>query len=180
MEEIKNAVERTHLELNSEYGYLEKHYQSVLCHYIRKSMPGAVVSLEVNLPYRTTDGFCFYNGRMDVVVETETKYIILELKAHLDKRNGFKSAIGQTKRYISNVRTNKELFAMLIVFGGLSPVVRYLQKYGVDIEWDKVFPEQTFDYYNEYEQFLFNTGIIWEKKIIDKYLSDTISFVKKT
>jgi hypothetical protein len=129
MEEIKNAVERTNLELNNEYGYLEKHYQSVLCHYIRKSMPDAVVSLEVNLPYRTTDGFCFYNGRMDVVIETETKYIILELKANMDKRNGFKSAIGQTKRYISNVRTNKELFAMLIIFGGLSPVVRYFQRY---------------------------------------------------
>ena len=143
MEEIKNAVERTHLELNSEYGYLEKHYQSVLCHYIRKSLPDAVVSLEVNLPYRTTDGFCFYNGRMDVVVETETKYIILELKAHLDKRNGFNSAIGQTKRYISNVRTDKELFAMLIVFGGLSPVVRYLQKFNRLITVGKTIPATT-------------------------------------
>jgi hypothetical protein len=102
-----------------------------------------VVSLEVNLPYRTTDGFCFYNGRMDVVVETETKYIILELKAHLDKRNGFNSAIGQTKRYISNARTDKELFAMLIVFGGLSPVVRYLQKFDRLITVGKTIPVDT-------------------------------------
>jgi hypothetical protein len=129
MEEIKNAVERTHMELDTEYGYLEKHYQSVLCHYIRKFLSDAVVSLEVNIPYRTTDGFCFYNGRMDVVIETQTQYIILELKAHMDKRNGFKSAIGQTKRYLSNVRTDKDLFAVLIVFGGLSPVVRYLKKF---------------------------------------------------
>ena len=143
MQEIKDAVERTHLELNNEYGYLEKHYQSVLCHYIRKFLPNAVVSLEVNLPYRTTDGFCFYNGRMDIVIETQTKYIILELKANLDKRNGFNSAIGQTKRYISNVHTNKELFAMLIVFGGLSPVVRYLQKFARLITVGKIIPAAT-------------------------------------
>ena len=140
MEEIKNAVARTHLELHHEYGYQEKHYQSVLCHFIRKALPDAVVSLEVNIPYRTSDGFCFYNGRMDVVLETETQYIILELKAHLDKRNGFKSAIGQTKRYLSNAQTDKELCAMLIVFGGMSPVVRYLQRFEKLITVSKTIP----------------------------------------
>ena len=140
MEEIKKAVARTHLELNSDYGYQEKHYQSVLCHYIRKMIPDAVVSLEVNLPYQTTDGFCFYNGRMDVVVETTNKYIILELKAHIDKNRGFKNAIGQTKRYVSNTRTDKELHGMLIIFGGLSPVVRYFQRVGRLIPVSKTIP----------------------------------------
>lgn len=57
-------------------------------------------------------------------------------------------------------------------------MVRYLQKYGCDIEWDTIFPEQTFVYYGEYEQFMYNTGLVWHRKIVEKYLGDTISFVK--
>ena len=103
-------------------------------------LPDAVVSLEVNLPYQTTDGFCFYNGRMDVVVETQHQYIILELKAHIDKNRGYKNALGQTKRYVSNTRTDKELHGMLIIFGGLSPVIRYFQKCGRLITVSKKIP----------------------------------------
>ena len=58
-------------------------------------------------------------------------------------------------------------------------MVRYLQKYGQDTQWDTVFPEQTFQYYGEYEQFLYCTGLVWQRKIVEKYLGDTISFVKR-
>ena len=143
MEVIKRAVDRTHTELNPEHGYQERHYQTVLQHYIRKFLPDSVTSLEVNIPYRTTDGFVFHSGRMDIVVETETEYIILELKANIDMARSFKRAVGQTKRYLTHARSDKIISGMLVVFGGLSPLVRYLQKYDKLITVSKQLPVTT-------------------------------------
>ena len=58
-------------------------------------------------------------------------------------------------------------------------IIRYLQKHGVDVDWSAIFPEQTFAYYGEYSQFLFCNSVVWEERIVERYLQDTIAFVKE-
>ena len=127
LQKIKDAIDRTHDELNFEHRYQEKHYQAVLCHYIHKSIPNVTVSYEVVVPYKTSDGFCYMHGRMDLVVQVDEFYIIIELKAG----HGFckrPAAIAQLKRYMSHAQSKHTVLGILVIFGGLLPSVTYMQK----------------------------------------------------
>jgi hypothetical protein len=129
MEFIKQAIKRTGRELPGRLNYKESHFQKVLEHYIRKLAPNCVVSKEVNLPFKTSDGFAFASGRMDLVVETKSEYIILELKVYVSLLKGEqKQCIAQLQRYMTNAETEKKMIGILVVFGRHKPMIRVIHR----------------------------------------------------
>ena len=59
-------------------------------------------------------------------------------------------------------------------------VVRYLNLYGKNFEWESIFPRRTFEYLSEYDDFLFSTGTTWNRQILGNYLTDTVCYIKKS
>ncbi len=125
---IKLAIERTAAELPGNLNYKENHFQKVLEHYLRKFVPECVVSKEVNIPYKTSDGFVFAYGRLDLTVETDTEVVILELKANINFYTKQKECFAQLRRYMKQVSTTKKVKGVLIVFGKHPPIIRYATK----------------------------------------------------
>ena len=62
-------------------------------------------------------------------------------------------------------------------------IIRYLNAYATDYVtpeiFREIFPERVFQYLSEYTDFLFSTGVTWDKQILKNFLMDTISFIMK-
>ena len=128
MKAVQLAIERTAKELPQIFRYKESIYQKVLQHYLHKFLPSdSVISNEVNVPYKTSDGFVYAWGRMDLVVETPQEYIILELKANTSFEKNKEDYFSQVGRYIRHVQTKKPVRGMLIVFGRHTPIIKNIR-----------------------------------------------------
>ena len=94
---LRSAVDKTEFELGS--SYLEKHYQLVLAHFLRKE--GATdIETEVVVPYKTSFGLHFGFGRIDILCKYKDKLHILELKAGVSGLGSSRQkAILQALRY---------------------------------------------------------------------------------
>ena len=93
---IQTAVEQTENELGELY--LEKHYQTVMAHYLREQ--GCRVDSEVVVAYHTSFGLYIGSGRIDLVVKLNGEVGLLELKAGVAPCGGQKQkAIKQVLRY---------------------------------------------------------------------------------
>jgi hypothetical protein len=121
--DIVKAIQRTHKELHGGFKYKEAHYQKALEHYIHKTIPGIVISKEVQVTYKTTDGFVFGYGRMDLVLETDTQYIIIELKAHINMGQKRDEVKAQLARYMIHADTNKKVRGVIAAFGTRPPMI---------------------------------------------------------
>ena len=122
---IEKAIKQTYKELPSLLGYKESIHQKVLEHYLHKHVPDCSISKEVTITYKTSDGFVYAYGRMDLVLETLEEYIILELKANINFRAKQLECIAQLSRYMVHAQSEKKVRGMLIVFGNHEPIVRY-------------------------------------------------------
>lgn len=127
-EPFRKAITKTHVELPCSYKYKESHYQKALEHYIHKFIPGVTISKEVTISFKTSDGFVFAYGRMDLVVETETEYIILELKANINIHNKLNDVKAQLSRYMIHAETTKKVTGLIVSFGNhAAPFVMYAE-----------------------------------------------------
>jgi hypothetical protein len=99
--------------------YTEQCYNNL----IRKILhnKGYQVNTEVHCCYRTPGGISFGFGKIDVLVETETEVLIIELKANVKTINRSQC---QLKRYMLHFKTNKQKYGLLALYNcGYKPVL---------------------------------------------------------
>ena len=126
MEKINKCAKQTATELQSQFDFSETQFETVLYHYIQKQIPSALVSRQVNITYETSCGFPFGFGRLDILVETDTDYIILELKQSRYIGKIINSATVQLKKYLYFAKKpNKTVRGMLVIFGPQTPYILY-------------------------------------------------------
>ena len=107
------------LPIDTSLHYTEQCYNNL----IRKILAnkGYRVNTEVHCCYRTPGGISFGFGKIDVLVETETDLVIIELKANVKSIDRSKS---QLKRYMLHYKSNKQKHGILALYNcGSKPVL---------------------------------------------------------
>ena len=113
VEEVKKELEDL---------YLEVHYQNLLAHYLRKE--GCTVESEVVVPYKTSSGFQFGVGRIDLLVTKDEECMILELKAGVSSSgNTRRKAVQQAVRYQRHLDKNVPAKVIFFATGGFKNIV---------------------------------------------------------
>ena len=112
MEDITKIVENCGL--NTTLHYTEACYQNLLRQ--RFERKGIHVLTEVLVPYVTQDGITFGWGRIDLLCETETEHIIIELKANVYGEKTRQRAVNQLKRYMKHFNSRKKKRGLLVMY----------------------------------------------------------------
>ena len=58
-------------------------------------------------------------------------------------------------------------------------MIWYLNEYGVNYEFEEIFPRKIFTYYSEYKQFLYYKGNVWNPEILAHFCADVFSYAEK-
>ena len=120
---LQISSSKTDQALDKTQCYSERCYQNVLLYFLKDL--DAVVSKEVNIPFKLDCGFTFGYGKADIVIETEEFVFILELKANVDLRYSKKYA-GQVLKYAEHFQSAKPRIPYLVIFGPSSPIIKRL------------------------------------------------------
>ena len=126
---LKIAVTAVDKELDRTLYFTESNYQNALIHLLNRKLPEVSVNREVHINYKLKDGYVFGSGRADIVLESSTHVIILELKVSVDCKY-IRKFIGQTLRYIRNYPTTKKVQGVLIIFNsshGGEPFIKWVK-----------------------------------------------------
>jgi len=112
MEVIKKLVQNPGIDTSLHY--TEACYQDLLRQRFERN--ALHVRTEVMVPYVTEDGITFGFGRIDMLVETETEHIIIELKANVYGGKTRQRAVNQLKRYLTHYKSNKKKLGLLVMY----------------------------------------------------------------
>ena len=121
---LSELVDRCIEEVKEELGdiYLEVHYQNLLGHYLRRE--GCTVESEVVVPFKTSSGFQFGVGRIDLLVTKGAECLILELKAGVSSSgNTRRKAVQQAVRYQTHLDKNVPAKVIFFATGGYKNIV---------------------------------------------------------
>ena len=116
MEHIRNAFEKTLQELDPCLGYQESVFHKTMLHFLRDQN----VQSEVIIPYCLTNGHQVGYGRADLILETDERVFVVELKRGAVN---VQSARSQVKRYVKHFQTAKPMTGVVIVFSATSRVL---------------------------------------------------------
>ena len=113
MEHIRNAFDNTLQELDPCLGYQESVFHKTMLYFLRDQ----TVQSEVVIPYCLSNGHQVGYGRADLILETDERVFVVELKRGSVNLGSAKS---QVKRYIKHFKTPKPMTGVVTVFNGCS------------------------------------------------------------
>ena len=123
---IKKCCDSVDFELDRYLHYTENNYQNALLYTLAAEFPSEyILGREVPLTYKLSNGFIFGTGRIDILIETPERIVILELKANVDCKY-LKKFSAQTLRYVKHYPTDKPKHGVCIIFGSCSPIIKVL------------------------------------------------------
>ena len=122
---IKKLARLVADEIDTRLLYPEHCYQTLLQSLLRKA--GLEAEIEVDVFYKTRGNIEYGQGRIDILVTTDSGVFVLELKANCNYSMKYK-AIYQTQRYLTHYHTAVPVFGMVVMYNSIREKSKYSRR----------------------------------------------------